>query len=74
MSFDADGFLCGRQHIQARAWARFRREAAGLEELTPRMAELGGGGAGVAGRWWRGGNTPRAGDEAVPLGLRLWDS
>lgn len=39
------------------------------------MAELGGGG-GVDGR--RGGpvvcNTPRAGDEAVPLGLRLWDS
>lgn len=39
------------------------------------MAELGGGGG-----WMGVGggpvvcNTPRAGDEAVPLGLRLWDS
>lgn len=44
MSFDADGFLYGQQLIWAKAWARFRKEAAGLKELTPRMVELGGGG------------------------------
>lgn len=45
MSFDADGFLYGQQLIRARA--RFRTEAAGLQDLTPRVVELGGGGWGV---------------------------
>lgn len=44
---------------------RFREEAAGLKELTPRMVGLGGGGGG--GGWIV--THPEAGDEAVPLGL-----
>lgn len=49
-------------------------EAAGLKGLTSSMVVLkrcwgsGGWGVGVVC------NTPRAGDEDVPLGLRLWDS